>query len=107
MITVGLIQLVILVFALLRSKGLAVMLGPEGVGIIGAMDQLVVTVTQISAFGIPFTAMKFMSAAHSTDQQAFRSCFARRRSSFWLSPSFSNPLRRASFPFGSDPDVRR
>lgn len=76
MITVGLIQLVILVFALMRSKGLAVMLGPEGVGIIGAMDQLVITLTQLSAFGIPFTAMKFMSAAHSTDQQAFRRCFA-------------------------------
>ena len=76
MITVGLIQLVILVFALLRAKGLAVMLGPEGVGIIGAMDQLVITLTQISAFGIPFTAMKFMSAAHSTDQEGFRSCFA-------------------------------
>ena len=76
MITVGVLQLVILVCALLRSKGLAVMLGPEGVGLIGALDQMIITMTQIAAFGIPFTAMKFMSAAHSTDQEAFRSCFA-------------------------------
>lgn len=76
MIAVGLIQLVILVFALLRAKGLAVMLGPEGVGIIGTMDQLVVTLTQLAAFGIPFTAMKFMSAAHSTSEDAFRACYA-------------------------------
>ena len=75
MITVGMIQLVILIFALLRAKGLAVMLGPEGVGIIGAVDQLVITLTQLAAFGIPFTAMKFMSAAHSTSEDAFRSCF--------------------------------
>lgn len=75
MITVGLIQLVILVFALLRAKGLAVMLGPEGVGIIGTMDQLVVTLTQVAAFGIPFAAMKFMSAAHSTSEDAFRNSF--------------------------------
>lgn len=75
MIAVGLIQLVILVFALLRAKGLAVMLGPEGVGIIGTLDQLVVTLSQIAAFGIPFAAMKFLSAAHSTSQKAFRDCF--------------------------------
>lgn len=75
MIAVGLIQLVILVFALLRAKGLAVMLGPEGVGIIGTMDQLVVTLSQIAVFGIPFAAMKFMSAAHSTGEDAFRNCY--------------------------------
>jgi PST family polysaccharide transporter len=67
---------VILVFGLLRAKGLAVMLGPEGVGIIGVVDQLVVTLIQISAFGIPFAAMKFMSAAHSTSQEAFRDTYA-------------------------------
>ena len=76
MIAVGIIQVVILLFGLLRAKGLAVMLGPEGVGIIGLVDQLVVTLIQISAFGIPFTAMKFMSAAHSTSQEAFRDTYA-------------------------------
>lgn len=75
MIAVGLIQFVILVFALLRAKGLAVMLGPEGVGIIGTMDQLVITLTQVAAFGIPFAAMKFLSAAHSTSEELFRDCF--------------------------------
>ena len=76
MIAVGLIQLVILVFALIRAKVLAVMLGPEGMGVIGTMDQLVITLTQIAAFGIPFAAMKSMSAAHSTSQDAFRSSYA-------------------------------
>ena len=76
MIAVGLVQILLLVVLLLRSKGLAIMLGPEGVGIIGVVDQLVVTLTQISALGIPFTAMKFMSAAHSTSTEAFRDTYA-------------------------------
>jgi polysaccharide transporter, PST family len=76
MIAVGLIQVLILLALLLRAKGLAVMLGPEGVGIIGVVDQLVVTLTQISALGIPFTAMKFMAAAHSTSTEMFRDTYA-------------------------------
>ena len=76
MIAVGLIQVAILFFALLRAKGLAVMLGPEGVGVVGTMEQLVVTVTQVAAFGIPIAAMKFMSAAHSISDDAFRDSFA-------------------------------
>jgi len=76
MIAIGLIQIAILFFLLLRAKGLAVMLGPEGVGVIGTMDQLIVTVTQVAAFGIPIAAMKFMSSAHSTSDDAFRDCYA-------------------------------
>lgn len=76
MIAIGLIQFAILLFSLMRAKGLAVMLGPEGVGVIGTMDQLIVTVTQVSAFGIPIAAMKFMSAAHSISDSAFRDCYA-------------------------------
>tara|TARA_R110000787_G_scaffold98948_2_gene203380 strand:- start:3101 stop:4558 length:1458 start_codon:yes stop_codon:yes gene_type:complete len=76
MIAIGLIQVAILLFSLLRAKGLAVMMGPEGVGVIGTMDQLIVTITQVAAFGIPIAAMKFMSAAHSTSQEAFRDCYA-------------------------------
>ena len=76
MIVIGLIQVAILLFSLLRAKGLAVMLGPEGVGVIGTMDQLIVTVTQVAAFGIPIAAMKFMSAAHSVGDDAFRDSYA-------------------------------
>ena len=76
MIVVGLIQVLILLVMLLRAKGLAVMLGPEGVGIIGVVDQLVVTLIQISALGIPFAAMKFMSMAHSNGTAEFRNTYA-------------------------------
>ena len=76
MIVVGAIQFLILVVALVRGKALAVMLGPEGVGVIGTVDQFIVTVAQLSALGLPFAAMKSMSAAHSQSDDAFRRTFA-------------------------------
>jgi PST family polysaccharide transporter len=76
MIVVGAIQFLILVIALVRGKALAVMLGPEGVGVIGTIDQFIVTVAQFSALGLPFAAMKSMSAAHSQSEEAFRRTFA-------------------------------
>ena len=76
MIVIGLIQIAILLASLLRAKGLAVLMGPEGVGVIGTMDQFIVTITQLAAFGVPIAAMKFMSAAHSVSDEAFRDSYA-------------------------------
>lgn len=76
MIAVGVLQFLILLVALVRGKALALMLGPEGVGVIGIIDQIVVTLAQFSALGLPFAAMKFMSAAHSRSDDAYRDSFA-------------------------------
>ena len=76
MIVVGAIQFLILLVALVRGKALALMLGPEGVGVVGTVDQFIVTVAQLSALGLPFAAMKAMSAAHSQSDEAFRGTFA-------------------------------
>jgi len=76
MIAVGVLQFLILLVALARGKALAVMMGPEGVGVIGIIDQIVVTVAQFSALGLPFAAMKFMSAAHSRSEDDYRDSFA-------------------------------
>ncbi|MCA0273854.1 MAG: oligosaccharide flippase family protein [Proteobacteria bacterium] len=76
MIFVGGIQVLILLIALVRGKALAIMLGPEGVGVIGTVDQFIITVAQVCALGLPFAAMKSMSAAHSQGEEAFRRTFA-------------------------------
>jgi len=76
LIAVGILQLAILFVTLARAKGLAIVLGPEGLGVVGTIDQLLITLAQISALGIPYTAMKFMSAAHSRSQDAYRLEFA-------------------------------
>ena len=76
MIAVGALQFFILLVALLRSKALAVIAGPEGVGVIGIIDQIIITVAQFGALGLPFAAMKFMSAAHGVSDDAYRDSFA-------------------------------
>lgn len=76
MIFVGILQFAILLVTLTRGKGLALILGVEGVGVVGTIDQVVITIYQISALGLPFTAMKFMAAAHSRSQGAYLRIFA-------------------------------
>lgn len=76
MIAVGFAQFLILLVALVRGKALALLLGPEGVGVVGTVDQFVITIAQLTALGLPFAAMKFMSASHATGGTAFQDAFA-------------------------------
>src|SRR5579864_5159350 len=50
--TVTILQVSILAVMLMRSKLTAVLLGPEGVGVVGTLDQLVQFVAQVSAFSL-------------------------------------------------------
>jgi O-antigen/teichoic acid export membrane protein len=61
---------------LLRSKVVALAVGPKGVGVISIIDQIVVLVAQVSLFSLPFAAVKFLSAAHSESHQAFARGYA-------------------------------
>lgn len=72
LIIIALFQAMTLGAALLRAKGLSVLLGPSGFGIASIIDQIVLAVVQLSALGLPFTAMKFMSNAHSHGSESFR-----------------------------------
>jgi O-antigen/teichoic acid export membrane protein len=63
-------------FQLPRAKVIAVTLGPDGVGVISLIDQVVGVLAQICTFTIPLAAMKFLSAAHSEDQQSFVGLYA-------------------------------
>lgn len=74
--TIGIIQIFAIAVTLIRSKIIAVTLGPEGVGVISVIDQLVVTVAQVSAFSLPFAAVKFLSRSHSTSPEAFRRTYS-------------------------------
>jgi enterobacterial common antigen flippase len=63
-------------FQLARSKAVAVMLGPNGVGAISLIDQSAGLVAQICTFSLPFAAVKFLSAAHGQGQHRFASLYA-------------------------------
>ena len=73
---VGAIQVVAILVNIVRSKATAVLLGPEGVGVISIVDQVVNLVLQLSAFSLPFAAVKFLSRSHSRSEQAFQQTYA-------------------------------
>ncbi|MBA2269739.1 MAG: oligosaccharide flippase family protein [Chthoniobacterales bacterium] len=74
--SIGLFQVVNLVLNAARSKIFAVFLGPAGFGIVATVDQLVLSIAQLCNFGLPFTAMKFLSRSHSLGEEAFRKSYA-------------------------------
>jgi O-antigen/teichoic acid export membrane protein len=73
--TLGAIQLITVVVNVLRSKLLAVLLGPAGVGVISVIDQSVLLVAQLSALSLPFAAVKFLSRSHSEDLKTFQKTY--------------------------------
>ncbi len=69
--TIGSIQALAIVVNVLRAKIMAVLLGPEGVGVVSIVDHLVQLLAHISAFSIPFAAVKFLSRSHSEGFDSF------------------------------------
>jgi PST family polysaccharide transporter len=58
-----------------RTKVLALVLGPAGMGVVSVIDQFVQLVMQLSALAIPFAAMKILSKAHSENIEIFRATY--------------------------------
>ena len=68
--TVGSLQFVLGLLFVARSKTIAVLLGPDGVGIVSVVDQMVQLVTQVSALALSVAPMKFISRMlhHGSDE---------------------------------------
>ena len=74
--TLGGIQILAVVFNVLRSKLLAVLLGPEGIGATSVVDQAALLVLQMSALSLPFASVRFLARAHSQGPDAFRRTYS-------------------------------
>lgn len=74
---IALLQFGMLVVGLVRGKTLSLLFGPDGLGLLGAYDQLIVVLTQLGALGLPFAAMTVMSAATTSGRSAFNATFSR------------------------------
>jgi len=61
LLSIGAIQIVIMLVALIRAKVLSVLLGPAGYGVASTIDQTVLSTMQLAHLSLPFTAMKFMA----------------------------------------------
>jgi O-antigen/teichoic acid export membrane protein len=62
--SIGAVQLVVMLLSLVRAKTLALALGPSGYGIVSTVDQTALSLVQLGALSMPFTALKFMSREH-------------------------------------------
>src|SRR5882672_2219557 len=70
-VAIGAVQVITMLFTLVRSKVVAISAGPAGVGAISVVDQVVVLVAQISTFSLPYASIKMLSAAHSEGRESF------------------------------------
>jgi O-antigen/teichoic acid export membrane protein len=91
MATLGAVQVLTIGFNLGRVKIAALAAGPDGVGVISIIDQLVAVVAHASLLSLPFASVKFLSAAHSRDREAFQ----RGYSAFFLAILFTTTLGTA------------
>jgi O-antigen/teichoic acid export membrane protein len=73
--TIGAIQILAIAVTFIRSKTIAVLLGPDGVGVISIVDQVVQLIAQLSAFSLPFAAVKFLSRSHSQGLETFKQSY--------------------------------
>ncbi len=70
-IGLGAIQAGTMLAGLLRTKVLALLLGPDGLGIVGVIDQTVAFFTHLGTLSLPLAALKFLSKRKSAGMEAF------------------------------------
>ena len=75
-LTIGTIQILAIAINFIRTKLVAVLVGPEGVGVISTIDQVVQSAAYFSALSLPFASVKFLSKAHSEGDESFKRTYA-------------------------------
>ncbi len=79
LVTIGALQFLSMLLLLIRTKILAVMLGPEAVGTIAVIDKLVAVIVQTLSLSLPFAALRFLPAALRESPQAMDALYRRMR----------------------------
>ena len=75
--TMGFLQALSIVANAARAKVIAVLLGPEGVGVVGIVDQVVLVVVNISSLSLPFSALPFLSRSYGQGRAVFEQTYVR------------------------------
>jgi O-antigen/teichoic acid export membrane protein len=99
-VSIGLLQVLMLLANIGRAKALALALGPAAFGVAATIDQLVMSLAQIGNLSIPFTALKFLSHAHSVGETAFARTYAVFFRAFLTLAVALTVLVMALLPFG-------
>ena len=66
----GGVQVVTILVSIVKSKFIAILLGPSGIGIAGLLTSTISLVTSLTNFGIERSSVKNISAASSTEDEA-------------------------------------
>lgn len=74
--TFGGVQIIGVLATIGKAKMLAVLVGPEGVGIVALIDQLVQFVLFASAISLPIATVRFLARAHSQGSAEFQLGYA-------------------------------
>jgi O-antigen/teichoic acid export membrane protein len=75
-LAIGGIQGIAIAIQFARTKVVAVLLGPEGVGVVSTIDQIVQFAAFAVALSLPLASVKFLSKAHSDGYEAFKQSYA-------------------------------
>ena len=79
LLTIGAVQVVTMLVLLVRTKSLAVMLGPDFVGVLAVIDKLLAVIAQTASLSLPFAAVRFLPGRWSEGPAQFRDLFTRMR----------------------------
>jgi len=78
-VTIGILQLLTMILQVVRTKTLAVTLGPEWLGVMGAVDRLTAVIVQTVSLSFPFAAVRFLPRLWTSDREEFRRVLAGMR----------------------------
>ena len=62
LLTIGAVQVMTMLVLLVRTKTIAVVLGPEFVGVMAVIDKLLAVIAQTVSLSLPFAAIRFLPA---------------------------------------------
>jgi PST family polysaccharide transporter len=79
LVAIGALQVVTMLFQLVRTKVLALLLGPELVGAMGVIDKLLAVIVQTCSLSLPFAALRFLPERWSRGPAEFGHLFRRMR----------------------------
>ena len=79
LLTIGGIQLITMLVLFGRTKTLAVVLGPEFVGVMAVIDKLLALIAQTVSLSLPFAAVRFLPERWIAGPSEFRDLFTRMR----------------------------
>jgi O-antigen/teichoic acid export membrane protein len=78
-LTLGAIQVAVMAVQLVKTKALALLLGPDLVGIMAVVDRLIAVAAQTFTLSLPFAAAVYLPALWVRDRSGFLSLLARMR----------------------------